>query len=267
MRPFPLLPNDRRTRSWRELPLVGIIRNADKNYIDRSPCAVNIQNESVLCIGYSESEIEQYVEHHRPQDITVITNWVGHRDAEVKKYPIIFGDITTTTSLPDDHFGAVLTLSLMEHLSDVESGLREIKRVLKPGGYLFAFFGPAWSCPYGHHLYLTGGEPLLDFSLWRLPAYIHLLCSENEIARFVTDNGLVDGYVDWYLKEFYETPIINRVMYDDYMRLFSEYFQVIASEVSYNEVPGNIVDELRTSYAPYRDFTSYGGGYTLRKTF
>jgi len=267
MQPFHLLPNHMRTRFWRELPYVGIISNWDKYYIDRSPYAAKIQGQSVLCIGYSEAEIEQYIEKHNPKDITVLTNWVGHRDATVVKYPLLIGDITTETSLPADHFGAVLTLSVMEHLSDIEGGLREIKRILRPNGYLFTLFGPAWSCPYGHHLYIEGGDPLLDFSVWRLPAYIHLLCSDSEIARFVKDNGLTDDHADMYLKHFYESPIINRAMYEDYMRLFTDVFQMISSEIMYNTVPADILADLRVKYAPYRDFTSYGGSYILKKTF
>jgi len=253
------------TLSWRTLPCLGPILNADKYYIDRFAHAARITDESVLCIGFSESEIEKYVVKHKPKEITVLTQWVDHPDAQVTKYPLVVGDVTKRTSFGDKSFGAILTLSLMEHLEDLEGGLTEMKRLLRPGGHLFAFFGPAWSSPYGHHLYLRGGDPRLDFSLWQLPAYLHLLCSDNEIASFVRDNGLSDDYIPWFLRMFFEHPIINRVMYDDYLRLFSEYFQLVLSEVIYNEVPSKFITLLRKELPPYRDFTSYGGGYLLKK--
>jgi len=255
----------KRTIGWRELPYVGCIQNADKTYIDRFSRAASIENQTVLCIGFNEAEIGEYVEKHAPRRIMVLTNWADHADAQIQRFPLVIGDICKRTSFEAGSFEAILTLSLMEHLSDLESGLVEMKRLLRPGGHLFASFGPAWSSPYGHHLYLTGGVPLLDFSQWKLPAYLHLLCSDDEIARFVRENGLNPDYIHWFLREFYEDPIINRLMYEDYLRLFSKHFQLLMSEVIYNEVPKKFVCLLRQELKPYWDFTTYGGFYLLKK--
>ena len=255
----------RGTRKWRELPRVGVIKNYDKYHLDRLSRTASISGESVLCVGYSESEIDEYIVKHKPKDITIITNWTDHIDASASRFPVVHGDITKRTSFRDGQFGAVLTMSVMEHLSDLAAGLTEINRILEPDGYLFVNFGAAWSCAYGHHLYLRGGEPLLDFSQWQLPAYLHLLCQEDEIGRFVVENGLAPEYIPWFLGAFYESPIINRLMYEDFMRLFSEHFQLVQSEVMYNDVPPEFVAELRQKYEPYRDFTSYGGKYLLKK--
>lgn len=45
---------------------------------------------------------------------------------------------------PDEHFDVVSSLCVFEHLIDVEEHLRELHRVLRPGG-VFVLVGPNWS--------------------------------------------------------------------------------------------------------------------------
>src|SRR5512136_1846490 len=56
-------------------------------------------------------------------------------------YPFIQADCH---DLPfkDHSFDLVLSLGVLEHVSDYELAITEMKRVLKPGGYLFLMMGP-----------------------------------------------------------------------------------------------------------------------------
>ena len=47
----------------------------------------------------------------------------------------------------------VLTEDVMEHVRNPETMLRELMRVLKPGGGLYSRFGPMWLHPHGVHLW------------------------------------------------------------------------------------------------------------------
>ena len=50
--------------------------------------------------------------------------------------------------LPSESFEAIWTLFAYEHFPDLQAGMLEIKRLLKPGGLVF--FAPAWQCrPWG----------------------------------------------------------------------------------------------------------------------
>lgn len=51
----------------------------------------------------------------------------------------------------DDSFDVVLATSVMEHVRDLETSLREIHRVLRPGG-LFWFTSPSALCPRQHEI-------------------------------------------------------------------------------------------------------------------
>ncbi|MCC6580212.1 MAG: class I SAM-dependent methyltransferase [Phycisphaeraceae bacterium] len=54
--------------------------------------------------------------------------------------------------LPDDHFDAVFSTNVFEHVMDIPAMLSEIRRVLKPGGSLVTRFGPLFYSPLGYHL-------------------------------------------------------------------------------------------------------------------
>ena len=247
---------------WRELPRVGEIHNAHKDVVGFFES--DLAGKSVLCIGYAESELEQFVAAYHPGSVQVLTKWDGHGDAKIQRYPLTVGDLCERTPFGDAQFDCVMMLSVMEHLQDLPAALAETRRLLRRGGELLTFFGPAWSCPYGHHLYLQGGHPLLDFTQYELPAYLHLLCSEDEVRRFVLDNGLIEDYVPWFIRMFWEDGMINRLMFEEYPRAFGEQFQLIEQSTCYCDVPAEFVSLLRRRYPPYRDFSSYGGAFRLK---
>lgn len=57
-----------------------------------------------------------------------------------------------TTPFPDNHFDFIICHSVIFYLEDVESGIREFYRILKPGGILF----------------LTAHTKFSLFTLWRI---------------------------------------------------------------------------------------------------
>jgi len=245
------------------LPRTGIIRNHEKDYLHRFQHIASIRDKKCLCIGYSESEVDEFVLRYDPQEIILLTNWTDHKDAQVEKYPIVIGDITRKTTFKDNEFDAVLTFSVMEHLSDVDGAMQEIARILKPSGLFYIFFGPAWSCAYGHHIYAKPCDPLLDFSCWQMPSHIHMLCSKDEIVSFYRNAGYPDDVCQNVLHWFFETPIINRLMYEEYIAIFYKWFLLAASEIMYTHVDAGLHRLLKEKFNQYNDFSSYGGKYLL----
>jgi SAM-dependent methyltransferase len=245
-----------------ELPKVGMISNPEHDFYSR---CTDLSGKRLLCIGFSEVELEQYVAKHGPASVTLLTNWTDHVDAKVTRFPLVIGDITRRTDFSDDSFDAILTHSVLEHLSPIRSAFSEMIRLVKRGGEMLHMFGPAWSCAYGHHIYAKADDPLLNFSLWDMPAHMHLLCSRSEIERYYLEQGYPPETGMTVLHWYYETALINRVFYDEYMQIMSDddVFQIDFMHLMYNELPRGHLSALRKMHPGRRDFSTYGGRYRL----
>jgi SAM-dependent methyltransferase len=244
-----------------DLPTVGRISNAQHDFYHRFS---DLSGKRILCIGFSEVEAVEHVARHGPASITLLTNWVDHGDAKVSRFPLIIGDITRRTELDESSFDAILTLSVLEHLNPLHQAFDEMIRLVRPGGEMLHMFGPAWSCAYGHHLYANPGDPLLNFSLWEMPAHMHLLCSHEEITRYYREHGYPEDVCKTVLHWFYKTPLINREFYEEYSRIMSTgVLQMDRMELMYNELPKDHLSRLRQLYPGRHDFSTYGGKYRV----
>ncbi len=69
---------------------------------------------------------------------------------------------------------AIVSIDSFEHFSDPASVLLKMRELLKPGGAVFASFGPTWYHPLGGHL----------FSVF---PWAHLIFSERALIRWRSD--------------------------------------------------------------------------------
>jgi SAM-dependent methyltransferase len=248
----------------RLLPVIQIPTNTDKDIVFKFKHLNSIKGKKCLCIGYSSGEIKEYIEKYKPKEIVCLTLWTDHNDANIDNFKLIIGDITKKTPFDNNEFDAVVTLSLLEHISSLGKAFSEIKRILKPDGFFYSFFGPAWSSSVGHHIYAKPGDPLLDFTQWKMPGHVHLLSSEPEIVEFYKQHGYSEDQCNEVLHWFYKTPIINRFFFDEYIILFNYYFYMVATETISMNISQEMLDELRKLYYPYLDFSTYGGSFLLK---
>ncbi len=74
----------------------------------------------------------------------------------------------------EEQADAIISVDSFEHFADPEAILLTMARLLKPGGSLYASFGPTWYHPLGGHL----------FSVF---PWAHLLFSEKALIRWRSD--------------------------------------------------------------------------------
>jgi SAM-dependent methyltransferase len=136
-------------------------------------------------------------------------------DAQRGKIRLIKGD-ARSLPLPDESLDAVVSVSVLAHVTGLDEVLSESYRVLRKGGYFYAEFGPIWSSVCGHHLWIYHGDEVVDWRSHRLPPYAQLLMSQAELRDWCAAEfgdlelaGRIAEYV-------FHSPNQNRLFFSDY---------------------------------------------------
>ena len=124
----------------------------------------------------------------------------------------------------DASFDAVFSVALFEHILELPKALREVHRVLRPGGRCYAAFGPIWSGCRGHHVNAAADGQEIRHADPRknvLPDFCHLLLSPEEMraaiaARFTPALG------EAVVESVYRTSYLNRLFFSEYERAIRE---------------------------------------------
>ncbi|MGB0578228.1 MAG: class I SAM-dependent methyltransferase [Limisphaerales bacterium] len=92
----------------------------------------------------------------------------------LKRGPIQYdqGDLTKTR-FPDEHFGAITCMSVVEHGVDVEAYLKEMSRLLRPGGVLVTSTD-YWDEGIETHGKVAYGVPIRFFKREDLQSFVEL---------------------------------------------------------------------------------------------
>jgi SAM-dependent methyltransferase len=173
-----------------------------------------------------------------------------------------------STGLADESISAIFSVSVFEHLVDFHLCLSEMYRMLTPGGYVYAEFGPIWSSSLGHHVHATiKGEEARHWDPIRnpVPNYGHLLMQRDEMLKYLREHVsdlLANECVNW----IYDYPHINRLFLDDYLRFIdNSKFEVVLMEFDREHVPAEKLIQLRETYPQYRTFDVRNIMLVLRK--
>ena len=119
--------------------------------------------------------------------------------------------------LADDSVDAVFSCNAFQFI-DVVGTLAQVRRVLRPGGRLYAHFGPIWCAIDGHQLEYVSYEGR-DLAFWRdtlLPPWAHLIYERDEL-RALLRSGLPRGLADLLVWHVHDSETINRWFFEDYV--------------------------------------------------
>ena len=177
---------------------------------------------------------------------------------DVPEYEIVKGDVRR---LPfrDSSISAILSITAFEHVHDIDVALREMHRVLKPGGILYSDFGPIWSCSIGHHVFaIVDGVEARHWKPGRnpVPHYAHLWMPPDALRAAVLEKAwvfpkLADEIVRW----IYEGDGVNRIFYEDYAKLFEASPFTVRQLVPVREhVPRDVQRKLEQACPGHKDF-------------
>ena len=86
------------------------------------------------------------------------------------------GDLSNLGIFNDGEFDILGSDAVFEHLIDLENTAREFYRVLRPGGLMYANFGPLWCSWHGDHF--SGWDEMSS-------GYNHLVLSAEQYKRYL----------------------------------------------------------------------------------
>lgn len=115
-----------------------------------------------------------YFDYHRAW--AALVREYGHR----AQLSFMQGDLRDMGWLADEVFDVVGSDAVFEHLRDLPSVLREFHRILKPGGVVYATFGPLWYSWGGDHL--SGYDGVAS-------GYSHLVLERGAYERYLDGAG------------------------------------------------------------------------------
>jgi SAM-dependent methyltransferase len=101
---------------------------------------------------------------------------------EYREYPLHFiqGDLGDLKEVEDDSIDIVGSDAVFEHLRNLPTVLQEFHRILKPGGIVYATFGPLWYGWGGDHI--SGYDSIAH-------GYNHLVLNPEDYQRYLEQAG------------------------------------------------------------------------------
>lgn len=125
--------------------------------------------------------------------------------------------------LPGQSAHFVFSCNAFQHVHDLDESLTELARVLRPGGYLYANFGPIWSGPDGSHIEAldVAGQRYDFWTHALLPSWSHLVFDETELKTLLGaahPAGLAAAVSDYV---FHSNWITRRTL-GDYVRVLRQ---------------------------------------------
>lgn len=174
-----------------------------------------------------------------------------------------------STGLSDETVGAIFSVSVFEHLINFDLCLSEMHRLLVPGGYVYAEFGPIWSSSLGHHVYAkVDGEEARHWDPTKnpVPDHGHLLMDREAMAHYLegrVSHPLAAEIVKW----IYEKSDINRLFFEDYLRLIkNSRFELVHFDFDREFVPSDKLGQLLSKYPNYKTFDIRNVKIVIRKS-
>jgi SAM-dependent methyltransferase len=111
--------------------------------------------------------------------------WKLFADKVAGKYSktkVVFqqGDLTNLSQFSNELFDVIGSDAVFEHVNELFSVLKEFHRLLKPGGIVYATFGPLWYCWGGDHI--SGYDGLAG-------GYNHILLKRDDYEHYLNEAG------------------------------------------------------------------------------
>lgn len=174
------LPREKASaRALEVLKATARFRTPGSRFLDLA-CGDGLVGAALANMGYRVSALDLKADRFSPEA----------RSAGVEFH----GGDAQNSDLPSNQFDVVFSFDAFEHFLDPPAVLREVHRILNPGGVLYASFGPLYFSPQGAHQWASVDVP-----------YCHLLFREDDLNASAASRGkgrIVRNVNRWHLSQF-----------------------------------------------------------------
>lgn len=190
--------------------------------------------------GYGEKvKIAYELGLKRTVGIDICNRW-NNDELYDERIEFICTDISQ--NMVEEKFDLVTSFCAFEHFENPVKMFESMRKMVKPGGYLYIEFGPIWNSAYGHHCYDSIAFP-----------YYHLLFSDK----------VIDTYKR--LHEIKDEQYYNKWSAYDYMYMFLKCNEFVLKnfEVLYNFTDYYFVESFPFLFEKFKLDDLYVSGFEL----
>lgn len=114
--------------------------------------------------------------------------------------------------LDDQSIDLCASDEVLEHVSDLGAVMRETRRILKPGGLVYATYGPLWYSAGGDHFARGGIKNVFNHLLLDEPDYKRYFESHKQITEDFQSGG-----------RYVEIGLFSRLRTEEYLGIYHNY--------------------------------------------
>jgi SAM-dependent methyltransferase len=183
--------------------------NEPEAHLRRTARMLPLRESDLLVLGAGRGDELTLWEQQRPRSAVATdffahtTDWAAHPQTRFARMDV------RHLGFADRSFDLIASTALLEHVDGVEELVREMARVLRPGGVAFHNFGPLYQTYAGAHY---------------LGAYEHLTMSDEAFDRYLTERNIPlerEEALHWL-----RNGMFSRLRYDDYLAIFKRHFDL-----------------------------------------
>jgi SAM-dependent methyltransferase len=212
------------TLEWDRRLIGNELETYQENALSRMSYYLDFEGLDVLEVGADHGNCLARLEAKGMQRGVGINNWRWQNlDSPRRASDRIICAPSEVATLPvqDESFDLIYSIATYEHILDLPGAFAEMHRMVKPGGLVYAIFGPLWTSLVGHHLWFDFRGRQYRFNdpesmAEVMDPYDHLLYEPDELRDKLRQRH-DDEAVERYIYQIYESPHINRYSYTDYL--------------------------------------------------
>lgn len=184
----------------------------------------------------------------------------------------VVGD-TSSLDVPDGSFDIIYGIAILEHIPNYEPLVREMKRLIAPGGVVYLQGCPLWAGTLGHHVYYSPRDPNFEQSFAAggakskpkqlysfagnnpIPNWAHLALTPDELIANLIEDGVPEADATGMVRYVYnldgvmEGSCSNFRSASEVLRHLGTAFNVHADRIWSNDEPNEYFERASEKYS------------------